>query len=146
MFILHQMHNRHLAWRWLDRPLSDSFFDLAGRHSEEEVCKLFEAIPRYYKNLAYTIILLSGEVANNPEYSSCFGFRHVLFYASEKVKDYSGIDLKLPHYWYADGVMIPPELIVRITNGIVGWRCDESYKRCLMEGGCRYYPKSEVID
>ena len=41
--------------------------------------------------------------------------------------------------------LINPEIIVRVTNGIVGFECDDSYKKCLMKGKCRYYPRANII-
>jgi len=49
------------------------------------------------------------------------------------------VDIHLPYYWYGDGVMVPPEYIVKISNGIVGFRCDESVEKCLMsKEECRF--------
>jgi len=125
---------------WLTRDLPDSFFENAGKEkSEEEFNKLFMEIPDEYKPLAYAIIELSRMIT--PEMARCQNFRQILFTLSEDIKKKKNLDLKLPHYWYADGVMIPPEYIVRITNGIVGWVCDDSVERCLMEGECRFYKR-----
>jgi hypothetical protein len=35
--------------------------------------------------------------------------------------------LPLPYYFFLDGVMIEPEWIVRITNGIIGWSCTKGF-------------------
>ena len=123
---------------WLTRDLPDSFFAKAGRHSQEEFNILFSEIPEDYKQLAYAIITLSIE--STPEMKRCQEFRRLLFLAYKNLLEENGIDLKLPHCWYADGVMINPEWIVRITNGITGWVCDDSVKHCLMAGMCRYHP------
>jgi hypothetical protein len=128
---------------WLTRELSDSFFENAGRElSQEEFENLFLEIPEEYKPLAYTIITLSLE--STPEMRRCQSFRQILFMVYKNLIK-KNINLKLPHYWYADGVMIPPEYIVRITNGIVGWVCDDSVKECLMEGECRYFKNNDVV-
>jgi hypothetical protein len=126
---------------WLLRDLPESFFINAGRHTSEEINSLFKEIPDKYKQLAYTIIILSAE--STPEMKRCQEFRHLLFLAYKKLLEEHKIDLDLPHYWYADGVMIEPEWIVRITNGIIGWVCDDSVEKCLMEGECRYFKRME---
>ena len=126
---------------WLLRDLPDSFFINAGRHTTEEVDSLFKEIPEEYKLLAYSIIVLSVE--STPEMKRCQEFRQLLFLAYKKLLEENKINLHLPHYWYADGVMIEPEWIVRITNGIIGWSCDDSVKECLMEGECRYFKRME---
>jgi hypothetical protein len=129
-----------MSENWLTRDLPGSFFENAGQHSEEEVGTLLSEIPEEYQELAFTIIYLSLECT--PEMRRCQNFRQILFMVYDDLKKKKNTDLKLPHYWYADGVMIPPEYIVRITNGIIGWVCDDSVERCLMEGKCRYYRRS----
>jgi len=122
---------------WLTRDLPESFFVNAGRHTAKEINSLFEEIPKEYKPLAYTIIMLSMETS--PEMKRCQEFRQILFLTYKNLLENKKIDLSLPHYWYADGVMIEPELIVRTTNGIIGWVCDDSVEKCLMtEGECRF--------
>ncbi|MCK9458677.1 MAG: hypothetical protein M0R80_03490 [Proteobacteria bacterium] len=128
---------------WLTRNLPESFFTEAGRHSAEKFKSLFKEIPDEYKPLAYAIIVLSAETA--PEMKRCQEFRQILFLTYKSLLEENKIDLKLPHYWYADGVMINPEWIVRITNGIIGWICDDSVEECLMEGECRYFKRGEKI-
>ncbi len=128
---------------WLTRTLPDSFWQEAGHHSESENTALFAEIPESYRSLAYAIITSVLKVRDS-NLSSCQGFRQFLFLLQENLIDEHGIDLRLPYYWYADGVMIEPELIVRVTNGIIGWRCDESVKGCLMEGECRYHPSGKI--
>ena len=129
---------------WLTRVLPESFWSDAGHHSEAENTMLFSEIPDNYKNLAYAIIMSTLE-AKDSNLSSCQMFRQFLFLLQRALIDEHGIDLRLPHYWYADGVMIEPELIVRVTNGIIGWQCDESVKGCLMEGECRYYQEQAPV-
>lgn len=124
---------------WMMRPLPDSFFDEAGKHNEMEVTRLFEEIPMPYKSLAYMMIVASSAVADSPKMSNCFEFRHLLYLLYKQLLE-KDTDVELPHYWYADGVMINPEWIVRITNGIIGWVCDDNREHCLMKGMCRYYP------
>jgi hypothetical protein len=126
---------------WLTRDLPESFFIEAGHHTSEEVGPLFKEIPDEYKPLAYAIIALSAET--QPEMKRCQEFRQILFLTYKNLLEESKIDLELPHYWYADGVMIEPELIVRVTNGVIGWVCDDSVEKCLMEEECRYFKKEK---
>jgi len=134
------------GYNWLELSRPEEFWSTAGKLSQEEVMDRFQEIPEYYKPLALTIIQIIHEM---PELS-CREFRHVLYATykdllenkgqttlDRKVKD--SIDLHLPYYWYGDGVMIPPEYIVKITNGIVGFVCDGSRKECLMtKEECRF--------
>ncbi|MCK9571103.1 hypothetical protein M0R72_19295 [Candidatus Pacearchaeota archaeon] len=135
-FLKHRAYCRMVRANWLTRPMPESFFAEAGRHGADEFDDLFSEIPDTFKQLAHAIITLSTE--STPEMKRCREFRQLLFILCDDLKK-ENIDLKLPYFWYADGVMIPPEYIVRITNGIVGWVCDDSAKGCLMEGECRYF-------
>lgn len=128
--------NEKLATDWILGHRPDSFFRLAGTHNPEECKQLYSEIPEYYKPLAYTIINLSLIV--DKKLNKCRIFRHLLYVLYEKIGT-KGVDLHLPYYWYADGVMIEPEFIVRITNGIIGWKCDESRDGCGMETDCIFW-------
>ena len=121
----------------LTRPLSDTFFEKAGTYNGEEAAKLFKNILKEYQPLAYIIIKLAFYYPD----VDCITARHLLYKTVKDASDNDGTDFFLPYYWYVDGVMIEPEFIVRITNGIIGWKCDNSYKSCGMKGKCRYYPK-----
>jgi len=121
---------------WLLEYRPDSFFRLAGTHDLEECNQLYSGIPEYYKPLAYAIINLSLVI--DKRLNNCCVFRSLLYILYENLKT-KEINLHLPYYWYADGVMIQPEFIVRITNGIIGWKCDESRDRCNMKDECIYW-------
>lgn len=120
--------------QWIFRELSGEFFEKAGHYPPEETQRLFEEIPSEYKLLAYAIIDLTGRFPNN----SCVEFRHLLFALYKQLQE-NGINIKLPYYWFVDGVMIEPEWIVRATNGIVGFKCDDSWKECGRTKECRFY-------
>jgi hypothetical protein len=122
---------------WMLRELPELFFKLAGKHSEDQNTKLFTEIPDEHKPLAYTIIHLAIKFNK----CRCREFRQILFMAYKKMLDEDNLDIKLPYYWYADGVMIEPEWIVKITNGIIGWTCDDSKNKCLLCNECRFYIK-----
>lgn len=126
---------------WLFREEPDSFYEEAGTYSQEEAQERFKEIPEEHRPLAYIIISLVNELP--PELTKCMEFRQVLFMSCKKILDEDGVDLGLPYYWYRDGMMIEPEVIVRATNGIIGHRCDESRKGCGMKGECRFYPEDE---
>jgi hypothetical protein len=121
---------------WLLEPRPDSFFRLAGTHNLDECTQLFLEITKYYRPLAYAIINLSLTI--DKKLNNCRMFRHLLYIVYEKLGT-KGIDLHLPYYWYMDGVMVEPEFIVRITNGIIGWKCDESRDGCGMKSDCIFW-------
>lgn len=126
-------------WKWIDRPLPDEFFTEKipeGQHQQR-----IDEIPVEYRELAQTIYELAlwhhkmGRDSTAP--GSCCEFRQLLFIAIEKLAE-KGVILLLPSYWYMDGVMIEPEWIVRITNGLVKWVCDSSKHECGIWGKCRF--------
>ena len=132
------------VWDWIDRDLPPEFFSVRKDSlSSEQVRARFIEIPDELKLLAHTMIQFaisncksgSGEDTDG----SCHFFRIGLYHISVELEK-KGIDIHLPHYWYVDGVMIEPEWIVRITNGIVQWSCDSSREHCGLyaEGGCRF--------
>lgn len=133
---------------WLYRDLPNSFFDNAGIFPKYKIFRNYRTklwlnkklgkIPEYWQALALTIY----EMIRNRASSNCRAFRFQLFYAYKRLLD-KGIDIHLPHYWYKDGVTIEPETIVRVTNGIIGWRCDESREECGITDTCRFYKKGE---
>lgn len=120
--------------KWLTRPLPKQFFFDAGK-PRDNLDKWFKEIPDEYKKLAYAIIVSTLEV-NNTKLSNCMEYRQFLFLLQKSLIEDHSIDLKLPYYWFMDGVMIEPEFIVRITNGIIGWRCDSSIEHCGREDEC----------
>lgn len=129
---------------WLSRELPDSFFTEAGHHSQDENTKLFAEIPEEFRALAYTIVVMTMESAKDKVMDKCFLFRQALFISYQDLKTQWGIDIELPHYWYMDGVMIEPELMVRATNGIIGWVCDESIEGCGRADECWFSSKKKA--
>lgn len=133
-------------WKWIDRPLDEEFWRTAGHLSKNEVKKRYAEIPETLKPLAFTTIALAYK---NKEMGrggtsdhACLLFRIMLFDVYRKLKDEKGLDLHLPHTWFMDGVMIEPEWIVRITNGIIGWVCDNSVNS-KFTGGCGFNSRDE---
>ena len=126
-------------WKWLDRPLPDEFFTEKipeGQHQQRA-----DAIPLPYRPLAKSIYELAIERHKAGRGGKCSGacreFRHLLFI----VIKYSKESHKLPYYWSTDGVMVEPEWIVRLTNGLVKWTCDDSVSDCGVLDGlfeCRF--------
>lgn len=123
---------------WLTKKLPFSFFENAGRYTPEQIIERFREIPEDNRLLAYTIIQVVRE-ASNANITSCFLVRQLIFSIYDDLLRRDSIDIKLPHYWFMDGVMIEPEWIVRITNGIVGWECDDSCRKCGRTEECRFY-------
>jgi len=132
-----------IDWKWIDRPLPDEFFAVGQRPSPDEVQKRLSEIPTSLQVLARTIIYLALEHQrrnkqhNAPGTHDCQRFRVMLYGVYKEVKEKLDIDLHLPHYWFTDGVMVEPEWIVRITNGLVKWTCDESVETCGLKD-CRF--------
>jgi len=134
-----ELINGKSAPDWLLEPRPDSFFKLAGTHSLEECKSLFMDIPDYYKLTAYTIIQLTAKTNKDVNMNNCRVFRQLLYSVYIDLKAKKEKDIHLPYYWFSDGVMIEPEWIVRITNGIIGWRCDDSRKECNMSDECIFW-------
>ena len=128
-------------WDWIDRPVDPDFWKTAGNMSKEEYQKRWNEIPAEFKPLAYSIIQLA--IGNHKHGGggksdhACLIFRIMLFDFVNQIKE-KGIDLPLPSYWFTDGIMIEPEWIVKITNGLIGWVCDNSNAYCGLYGKCRY--------
>jgi len=120
---------------WIYRELPKEFFKRAGHLSPEENKKAFDEIPINMKQLAFAMI----SMATKSKLHRCQDYRQLMFILYKDLQEKRGIDLKLPHYWYMDGVMIEPETIVRITNGIIGWVCDDSNEECGLQEECIYY-------
>ena len=128
-------------WKWIDRPVDEEFWTRAGHYSREENLKLFNEIPVELKPTAQVMISLACEfvkknLAGETD-NSCLVFRIALFDVYNKLKE-KGIELFIPYGWFADAVMIEPEWIVRITNGIIGWTCNPKCISCGRENECRY--------
>lgn len=129
-------------WEWIDRPLGEEFWQSRGKYDKAEAQRRFDEIPEKVKPLAYAIIELAmsnkkkGLGGDKPE--SCRLFRNQIYELANRMKK-DGKDIHLPSYWFTDGIMVEPEWIVRITNGIIGWCCDSSVNMCGMVGNCRFY-------
>jgi len=134
---------------FLDRYRSHDFFntrELPG----DEIQHRFDEIPDVIKPLAYLIIFLSLNLKAKGR--SCLHTRSMLYIAFRDIREgeptWHGRARKLllnafsylPMYWSSDGVMIEPEQIVRLTNGLVQWTGDESCSGCLLghDGRCRF--------
>jgi hypothetical protein len=125
-------------WKWIDRPLSPVFFKYCGKMSDDEFQRRIDEIPIPYRRLAWAIYLIALEHKkmgrNGKHPGSCQQFRILLFSFVKKSRD----EYPLPYYWFTDGVMIEPEWIVRLTNGLVQWVCDSSKENCGLHGRCRF--------
>jgi hypothetical protein len=128
-------------WEWIDRDVPLDFFDTAGKIGEDVALERWKEIPDYLKPLASMMMQVAvvnnrERITNKTATHTCFFYRQQIYFVYKQLKDH-GIDLHLPHGWYCDGVMTEPEWIVRITNGIIGWECDESRKECGLTD-CRF--------
>lgn len=126
-------------WKWIDRPLPPEFFTEKipeGQHQQRA-----DEIPAPYKRLAWAIYELALEhhkMGRDSKFpGACREFRILLFAFVKESKD----QYPLPYFWFTDGVMILPEWIVRLTNGLVKWTCDDSVHECGALSGllqCRF--------
>lgn len=123
-------------WKWIDRPLSPEFFK--EKIPYEQLKERLDEVPIAYRPLAkliYKLALWHHELGRDGKASgSCREFRQLLFIIVKESQD----RYPLPYYWFADGVMIEPEWIVRLTNGLVKWVCDSSKSTCGLYGTCRF--------
>jgi hypothetical protein len=123
-------------WKWIDRPLPPDFF--TEKLSDGQIQERIDEIPIQYRKLAKLIYELAlwhhklGRDSITPY--SCCEFRQLLFVLVKKSKD----SYPLPYYWFVDGIMVEPEWIVRLTNGLVKWVCDSSKSTCGLYGTCRF--------
>lgn len=128
-------------WKWIDRPLDDEFFETKITDKREGQ-ERWNEIPEILKPLAYVIFTLAwGNVDTIGEGGTCLFFRCQLFSVAKDLEK-KGVDIHLPYRWFVDGVMIEPEWIVRITNGLVKWNCKPDYDNpdwCGLDE-CRFRP------
>lgn len=126
------------ARRWLFENRSEEFWDIAGEkvESKDEYLERFDEIHEEFKFTA-KILLNIQRVLHDEGFCdvNCRTFRHLIYYIFDEMID----DLPLPHYWYVDGIMIEPEIIVKITNGLIGFEGDESCGSCGRGYECRFY-------
>ncbi|KXB06107.1 hypothetical protein AKJ51_04220 [candidate division MSBL1 archaeon SCGC-AAA382A20] len=138
-----------ILWDWIERPVTQEFWDTAGRLNNEEAIERYKEIPDELKELVSvidTVVAKRYELGVSGETDdSCRSFRNQLFVICEHIKE-NGYDVPLPYYWYQDGIMIEPEWIVKLTNGIVGWVCDSSRNGCGITGKCRFFEEGEKND
>lgn len=127
-------------WKWIDRPLPPEFFlrrgPEKGEMPYEEYRDKYLEIPCQYRPLAHLIIELAvwhHKLGRDSKFhGSCCEFRQLLFILVKETNEM----YPLPYYWFMDGVMVEPEWIVRLTNGLVKWTCDDSKVTCGLHGMC----------
>jgi len=110
--------------------------------TKEEFDKLVKEIPPEVSLLAeviYKVAVAEHKLGLTKSKKACLRFRCLIFKLYKEILEEEKIDLCLPYYWYCDGVMIEPEWIVKITNGLVKWSCDDSVLDCGMRNHCRFY-------
>jgi hypothetical protein len=135
---------------WLEGHRSHDFFKMKELPSDE-IERRFEDIPEPLKPLAWLIIYLSAELTSKQR--NCLHTRSILYIAFRDIREgeptWHGKPRELlleafsylPMYWHSDGMMIEPERIVRLTNGLVQWTGDESCSMCMLgqTGNCRFF-------
>jgi hypothetical protein len=130
-------------WEWINRDVDEGFWEMAGKYEDADIARArFNEIPDILKPLAWLIICTAIEFVRAGKGRSvdraCLRFRIVLYDVVRKLEsENEGLDYNLPYYWFCDGVMIKPEWMVKITNGLLGWVCDSSRERCGMMGGLK---------
>jgi len=137
-------------WMWIDRPLPEEFWETAGHLRNNELQKQrWNEIPEELKPTAKMLIEVAEHrhkkgIKPDDDYS-CLSYRIMVhdIYLNMKAK---GVEYFLPHGWFQDGIMINPEWMVRLTNGLMGYRCDAGSNICGMERECRYWKKSKYED
>lgn len=117
-----------MEW-WPERKLSPDFLRSAGRCTTQEIAERWKEIPDEWKNTAFLFIHATFALKEQGRELTCLQYRIMMFSAMKDLEG-KGIKVKIPYYWFTDGVMIQPEWIVNITNGIVGFSGDESCKGC----------------
>lgn len=134
---------------WLDRYHSPEFFN-TRELPDGEIRRRFDEIPEVLKPLAWLIIFFSENLTSKQR--NCLHTRSMLYIVFRDIRDgdpaWHGeariLLLRafkhLPMYWSSDGVMIEPERIVKLTNGLVQWTGDESCQGCLLghDGRCQF--------
>ena len=126
------------TWKWIDRDVGPDFFKIGDIKDKEEFQRRLTEIPDMLKPLADTII--AAAIKTHDSKPSCLKFRCLLYLIAKELIERRCINIHLPVFHFVDGPMILPEWIVRITNGIVKWECDDSYKECGMHAGlCIFY-------
>jgi hypothetical protein len=129
---------------WIMRSLPDDFFlpeRSGGEHLTDEMIKeRFDAIPKEYQETARFIhtVLLTLHQKMKVETVPCLVARIAIFEVNKELEKKTGYLYPIPFGWYTDAVMIDPEWIVRITNGLVKWEGDESCIQCGRDD-CRFY-------
>jgi len=132
-----------VIWDWIERPVPDEFFDKRKtKITKEEFNKLIREIPPEVSLLAevmYKVAVAEEKSGANKAKKACLRFRSLMFKLYKEILEEEKIDLCLPYYWFCDGIMIEPEWIVKITNGLLKFKCDDSVTECGMGGRCRFY-------
>ncbi len=130
---------------WIYRDVPKKFWMKTGEVlTDEEFVQRFEEIPTEVKSIAYLTIQCFKELADERKEkedfnTNCSIARMYLYYSFMETIG----EVPLPHYRDRNGVMIEPEKIVKLTNGIVGWEQDESCENCSRKGPCRFYTEEK---
>lgn len=136
---------------WIMRSLPDEFFipeRSGGIHlTDEDVVRRLEEIPEEHRKTAVFLInvLQKAHKIGKTETYPCLVARVLIYMCNLAVIDKTGEGYDIPCGWYTDAIMIDPEWIVRITNGLVRWEGDESCKGC-GRTDCRFYICGKMVE
>lgn len=127
------------AKEWLWREEYDSFYENAGEDlPQERVKERLEEIPDYFQREVSLILgIMEGMYENDAKFS-CKEFMISLFDAMKEVEEEKDVELYIPYVW-GDYPIIFPDVIVNMTNGLVGFESDESCEECVLKDSCRFY-------
>jgi len=130
--------------KWLYRDLDDSFYERSGRvGDQDELMEMFDDIHDDFKFEAYCLVEHIASLVESDLDMDCLDIQLFLYVFIEKFQRKEDVKLKIPYYW-SDRPVIPPEVIARITNGILGFEPDESCDDCIRTDECWYYNNREI--
>ena len=133
-----------VIWEFMDsRPDTKEFYNsFRDVKTKEQYVAKFWVIPPELRFSANIILMLADRTRHwLPQHPySCLMFRCILYDIIRKFED-EGMDIYIPHGWWTDAVFIDPRWMIKITNGLLGWKGDLSCELC--DGGpdhdCPFY-------
>lgn len=122
-----------LVWEFMDsqpdtKAFYNSFKDVKTR--SQYIAK-FWVIPPELRFSANVILMIADRTREwLPRHPySCLVFRHILYDVIRKFES-EGIETYIPRGWWTDGIFIDPRWMIKITNGLLGWKGDLSCELC----------------
>ncbi len=65
-----------------------------------------------------------------PPDRKCWRFQQMLFLINK------AMPMNLPHYWYKEGVVVDPEMLMLVTGGIIRFKWEDDCLGCQIEKEC----------